>query len=79
MIAPTVIRRRTTVPVERSSRGGRSRPPSKRIKATDKETIGKSVPPRNASGSITLKTGPNSSPATNNKMIDGTWARQASH
>ena len=79
MTAPIVIRRRTTVPVDRSSRGGRSSPPSNRMSATDIDTIGNSVPPRKASGSTTPPTGPSARPATSSRMIDGTWVRQASH
>ena len=77
--APTEINRRTTMPVLRSSRGGRSRPPSNRMRATASETNGNSVPPSSSSGSTIPVTGPNSRPAVNSAMIDGTWMRQATH
>ena len=79
MVAPTVISRRTTVPVLRSSRGGRSRPPSNRINATANDTSGNSVPPSSSSGSTMPVTGPRSNPATRRAMIDGTWMRHAIH
>ncbi len=78
-MAPIVIRRRTTTPVLRSSRGGRSSPPSNRIRATDSETSGNSVLPSSSSGSSTPVTGPSVRPAMSSAMMDGSCVRHAIH
>jgi len=53
--------------------------PSKRITATDKETIGNNNGPNSASGSSKLKTGPTNIPTINRNNIAGNLVHQANH
>ncbi len=78
--APIVHRLRITAPDSCSSPNRSVSPPSKRIKATARETrANKKSAARNWSGFRNPVTGPATNPTTNSSRMDGIRSRQASH
>ena len=76
---PMTSRLRTAGPIALSLRMSRFSPPSNRMIATARLTVGNSISPNNASGSSQPVTGPAMNPANRRRRIDGMRRRHASH
>ena len=76
---PMLAKLRTTRPIFANSAMSRLRPPSKRMIATERDTMGNSAAPSNSSGSIHPVTPPATKPASSNRKIAGNRKRHDSH